>query len=121
MPNYKMNILYQNNGQIKSKRTTVNMSSPSANEKRLKTFHVVGNGLKKCWTTNGRIKFIITAFGIFGSFFCVGIFQETIMRGCYGNDTSENCKYGERFKYAITIVLVKCFFGLVFVQGIQKI
>lgn len=89
----------------------------SSSEKRPKTIYAVSNAFKKCWTTNGRVKFIITALGIFGSFFCVGILQEVIMKGCYADDTRGNCKFGERFKYPITLVLVKCFFDLVFVQG----
>lgn len=120
IPNYKIDQLFPIVGQIKSNNDIVNMSNhtdPNLTEKRLKTVHVFRNALKKCWTTNGRIKFIITALGIFGSFFCVGILQEMVMRGCYGDDTSKNCKHGERFKYAMTLVLVKSFCGLVFVQG----
>lgn len=103
-----------------STRHCVNMynsTDPIPSEKPIKTNQVVWNALKKCWISNGRIKFIITALGIFGSFFVVGILQEMIMRGCYGSDV-DNCKQGERFKHATTTVLVKCLCGLVFVQGI---
>lgn len=74
------------------------------------------SAIKNCWTANGKIKFIIIALGIFVSFVYVGVFQEKIMRGCYG-DTNKDCKNGEKFKFAITLVLVKSFCGLVFVTG----
>lgn len=73
--------------------------------------------IKHHWKSNGRIKFIFVALGIFVSFVYVGVFQEKIMKGCYG-DTSKNCDNGERFKYAITLVFVKSFCGLVFIKGI---
>lgn len=40
------------------------------------------------------------------------------MRGCYGDDTSDDCKNGERFSHATTVVLFKTFVGLIFIQGI---
>lgn len=84
-----------------------------------KSFSTVGNTLKICWKNNGKIKLIFTAIGIFLSFVCVGIFQEKIMRGCYGDesDKSGKCKHGDRFEFAVTLVLVKTFFGLLIVLG----
>lgn len=91
----------------------------NASEKCAKSFPFVVTTLKNCWKNNGKVKLIFTAFGIFLSFVCVGIFQEKIMKSCYGDEDDRNgeCKHGERFRYAVTLVLVKTFFGLFFVLG----
>lgn len=90
--------------------------SPTA-EKRFKIFRTAGNAIKNVWNSNGKIKFILVALGIFVSFVYVGVFQETIMKGCYGEDKSNNCENGEQFKFASSLVLVKSFCGLVIISG----
>lgn len=85
-------------------------------EKQRKAIHVVANTYRSHWKKNGKVKFLFTAMCIFVLFCYVGIIQEKIMRGCYGDD-SNNCKNGERFTGAMTVVLVKTFFGLIFIQG----
>lgn len=97
-----------------------NQTDSPTTERRCKVFYSAGNAIRNCWEANGKIKFIFVALGIFVSFIYVGIFQETIMRGCYGEDTSNECENGEKFKYAITLVLVKSFCGLVFIIGKSK-
>lgn len=72
--------------------------------------------IKELWTSNGKVKFIFVALGILVSFVYVGVFQETIMKGCYGG-TNKQCTDGEKFTYATTLVFVKSFCGLVFIQG----
>lgn len=77
----------------------------------------VWNAFQKSWQNNGRFKFIVVALGIFLSYFIVGILQEKIMRGCYGDDTSKKCEKGEKFTYAITIALVQNVFAFIIIRG----
>lgn len=76
----------------------------------------VWNAFQKSWQNDGRMKFIVVALGIFLSYFIVGILQEKIMRGCYG-DTSEKCEKGEKFTYAISIALVQNLFAFIIIRG----
>lgn len=76
--------------------------------------------IKNVWTSNGKIKFLFVALGILVSFVYVGVFQEKIMRGCYGG-TTKDCSDGEKFKFATTLVFVKSFCGLVFIQGTYEL
>lgn len=109
---------------MKLRHVTVKMeknTNPPASEKRLKIYHVIASTAKNYWKKNGKVKFIFTALGIIVLFVYVGILQEKIMRGCYGDNESNDCSHGEKFKYELTLVLVKSFFALIFVQGILKI
>lgn len=115
-------ILHSSNSQIELNHATVKMDDHKEppTEKQLKAIHVIANTYRSHWKKNGMAKLLFTAFCIFVLFLYVGIIQEKMMRGCYG-DTSDNCKNGERFTYAMTVVLVKTFFGLIFIQGIYLI
>lgn len=62
------------------------------------------------WAENGRLKFIIIALGIFVSFLCVGLLQETFMKNTYGEEK-------EKFKYANTLVEVSLVSGLIFINS----
>lgn len=75
--------------------------------------------IRHSWKNNGRLKFITTALGIFLSYFVVGILQEKIMRGCYGDTVNKDCRNGERFKYAVTLVCVQSLCALTFIKGIN--
>lgn len=76
--------------------------------------------IKSFWTSNGKIKFLFVALGILVSFVYVGVFQEKIMRGCYGGDVKDGCKDGEKFRFATSLVFVKSFCGLIFIQGVYN-
>lgn len=75
------------------------------------------DAIRESWTNNGRIKFILTALGIFLSFICVGILQERIMRGCYGDEGNKDCPPERRFKYAITLVAVQMLSAFILIKS----
>lgn len=75
--------------------------------------------IRHSWKHNGRLKFMITALGIFLSYFIVGILQEKVMRGCYGDTVHKDCRNGERFKYAVTLVGVQSLCAFTFIKGIE--
>lgn len=77
----------------------------------------VWNAFQKSWQNNGRFKFIVVALGIFLSYFIVGILQEKIMRGCYGNVDGKKCADNDKFTYAITIALVQNVFAFIIIRG----
>lgn len=67
-------------GQIKSRHVTVSMvnhTDLSSSRKQPKS-HVIWDVLKTYWATNGQIKFILTALGIFGSFFALEYFKKRL-------------------------------------------
>lgn len=74
--------------------------------------------IRHSWKHNGRLKFITTALCIFFSYFIVGILQEKIMRGCYGDSVNKDCRNGERFKFAVTLVGVQSLCAFLFIKGI---
>lgn len=94
------------------------MYAPS--ESVLNALRVIGIAIENCWKKNGKGKFIFIALGIILTFVYVGYLQEKIMSGCYGVDTRENCKHGDKFKFELTLVLIKNIFGLTFVEGIRS-
>lgn len=73
--------------------------------------------IQHSWKNNGRLKFITTAVGIFFAYFIVGILQEKIMRGCYGDSINKDCRDGERFKYAVTLVGVQSLCAFLFIKS----
>lgn len=75
--------------------------------------HVIQNS----WETNGRLKFILIALGIFVSYICHGMFMERIMRGCYGDEGNKNCPDEKKFKYAIALVAVQMLCAFTAVRG----
>lgn len=87
-------------------------SSPSR-ESRFKPIHIVVSYVGRHWEENGNVKLVITALGIFLSYFLVGILQEKIMRGDY---CDENGKC-ERFDYAVTLICVQFIFSFTFIKG----
>lgn len=68
--------------------------------------------LKNQWDENGRVKFVIVALGIFVSYLMVGILQEKIMKGRYGEGEDE-----ERYTYSNTLVEVSLVSGLIFINS----
>lgn len=69
----------------------------------------------KSWQNNGRLKFIVSALGIFVSYFVFGIFQEKMMRGCYG-DSTNGCKKEDKFSYSVVVSLVQNVFAFVTIR-----
>lgn len=88
--------------------------SHSSSENQWKPIRII----RHSWKNNGRLKFITTALCIFFSYFVVGILQEKIMRGCYGDSVNKDCRNGERFKYAVTLVGVQSLCAFLFIKGI---
>lgn len=108
----------QNQTDNQSKCTVLNLSGrldDPSKESRIKLFHIV----KCCWKKNYRIKFIITAFGIFISYLCVGILQEKIMKSHYGDQINADGTKGEKFTYANTLAAVSLLSGFIFIGGKQ--
>lgn len=95
--------------------TVVRVSDPSI-ENRSKFYHI-HHAISQSWADNGRIKFIITAVGIFLSFLYVGALQERIMRGCYGDEDNKDCPPERRYKHAITLVAVQMLCAYILVKG----
>ena len=56
-----------------------------------------------------KIRLTACAIGIFGFYFCFGIFQEKITRGTYGHGDNQ-----ERFTCTMTLVLCLCLFNYLF-------
>lgn len=75
--------------------------------------HMVRNS----WMKNGRVKFVLTAIGIFLSYLCVGVMQERIMKGRYGTVVNDDNTIGEKYEYANTLVEVHITFGLICVRS----
>lgn len=73
--------------------------------------------IRHSWKNNGRLKFITTALCIFFAYFIVGVLQEKIMRGCYGDSINKDCRDGERFKYAVTLVGVQSLCAFLFIKS----
>lgn len=67
------------------------------------------------WAKNGRVKFVITAVGVFSTYLIIGILQEKIMKTPYGANNDDTI--GETFKYANTLVDVYLIFGLIFMKS----
>lgn len=93
--------------------STNDTKSHSSNSNRLKIIRII----RHSWKNNGRLKFITTALCIFFAYFLVGIFQEKIMRGCYGDSVNKDCRNGEKFKYAVTLVGVQSLCAFIFIRS----
>lgn len=93
-------------------KPTLESQSDPATKSRLER---IGRAIQQNWKNNGRLKFIITAVGIFITYMYVGILQERMMRGCYGDDVNKDCRNGEKFKYAVTLVAAQslCAFTII--------
>lgn len=92
--------------------TAVNVADDADAPTNESPFSVI-RAIQTSWKNNGRLKFILTAAGIFVAYLCVGMLQEKIMRGCYG----DNC---ERFKYAVTLVGVQSLCAFIFIKSKKK-
>lgn len=88
-------------------------ASHSSNTNQLKIIRM----FRHSWRKNGRLKFVTTALCIFFAYFLVGICQEKIMRGCYGDAVNKDCRNGEKFKYAVTLVLVQSLCAFLFIRS----
>lgn len=88
-------------------------ASHSSNTNQLKIVRMI----RHSWTNNGRLKFVSTALCIFLTYFLVGICQEKIMRGCYGDSVNKDCRNGEKFKYAVTLVGVQSLCAFIFIRS----
>lgn len=73
--------------------------------------------VEKSWLKNGRVKFVITAIGICLSYLYVGLLQEKIMKGRYGDGVNGDGTIGETFKYANTLVEVYLIFGFIIIKS----
>lgn len=88
-------------------------ASHSSNKNQLKIIRMV----RHSWKKNGRLKFLTTALCIFFAYFLVGVLQEKTMRGCYGDPVNKDCRNGERFKYAITLVAAQSLCAFLFIKS----
>ena len=63
-----------------------------------------------------KIRLTACAIGIFGFYFCFGIFQEKITRGTYGHGDNQ-----ERFTCTMTLVLCLCLFNYLFARIVSSL
>ena len=63
-----------------------------------------------------KLRFTACAIGIFGFYFCFGIFQEKITRGTYGNGENQ-----ERFTCTMALVLCLCLVNYLFAVIISSL
>lgn len=89
------------------------ISDPPSKPSHFKLQHMMIN----CWKEHDRVKFIITALGIFLSYLCVGIFHEKIMKTRYGNEKNADGSIGETYTYANTLAGVSILSGFIFIGG----
>lgn len=89
------------------------ISDPPSKARHFKLQHMMIN----CWKEHDRVKFIITALGIFLSYLCVGIFHEKIMKTRYGNENNADGSIGEMYTYANTLAGVSILSGFIFIGG----
>lgn len=68
---------------------------------------------------NDKSRLIISASGIFVSYFIFGMLQEKITRGRYGTEENDDGTVGERFTFTLALVGVQCLFNWMFVKGKQ--
>lgn len=80
-------------------------------------FSQITNVIRQSWESNGRLKFILIAIGIFVSFICHGMFMETLTRGCYGDKIDNKCPDDKKFKYPIAMVSVQMLCAFAAVKG----
>lgn len=73
--------------------------------------------IQQSWESNGRLKFMLIALGIFVSFICHGMFMERIMRGCYGDEGNKNCPDEKKFTYPIALVAIQMLCAFTAVRG----
>lgn len=71
--------------------------------------------VKSCFTSDAFKQFFYAA-GIITCFSIIGIFQEKIMRSCYGGEFVEGVCQGEKFKFELTLVLIYCIWFSIFAQ-----
>lgn len=64
-------------------------------------------------------RFVVSALGIFFSYFYFGILQEKITRGKYG--ANEDGNLGEKFTFTLTLVGVQCLWNWIFAKGRKDI
>lgn len=92
----------------------INDTDSHSSRKQSKLIRIIQHS----WKHNGRLKFIITALCIFFAYFFVGVLQEKIMRGCYGDAVNKDCRNGERFKYAVTLVGIQSLCAFLLIKSI---
>lgn len=66
---------------------------------------------------NDKSRMLFSAAGIFVSYSIFGVLQEKITRGRYGEELSDDGKFGERFTFTLALVGVQCFFNWLFAKG----
>lgn len=64
-----------------------------------------------------KTKFIVSALGIFFSYFYYGILQEKITRGRYGDIRNDDGSHGEKFTFTLMLVGVQCLINWIFAKG----
>lgn len=94
-----------------------NRIESSSKNNQFKLVHIVENLIERYWNKNGKIKLIITAFGIIMSYLIVGILQEKITKSHYCDEIG-NC---DKFKYELTLVGIQFIFSFTFIKGNFKI
>lgn len=75
--------------------------------------------VNRIWA-NRHFRLIGISLGILLCFLIYGIFQEKIMRGCYGGE-GEKCLGGDKYKYELTLVGSLCFFYCIVARGNQNL
>jgi solute carrier family 35 (UDP-galactose transporter), member B1 len=66
---------------------------------------------------NDKSRLLISASGIFVSYFIFGMLQEKVTRGRYGSEENDDGTIGERFTFTLALVGVQCLFNWLFVKG----
>lgn len=66
---------------------------------------------------NDKTRLMVSAGGIFVSYFIFGMLQEKITRGRYGTEENIDGTVGERFTFTLALVGVQCLFNWLFVKG----
>jgi solute carrier family 35 (UDP-galactose transporter), member B1 len=66
---------------------------------------------------NDKSRLMVSASGIFVSYFIFGMLQEKITRGRYGDEENIDGSAGERFTFTLALVGVQCLFNWLFVKG----
>ncbi|XP_055306526.1 solute carrier family 35 member B1 homolog [Sitodiplosis mosellana] len=112
-----MSHLNANENPTEANYTAVEMAARPQQSPTESRFKRIASSIGRQWEENGKVKFIITALGIFLSYMLVGYLQEIIMRGKYC-DESDKC---ERYEYAVTLVCVQFLFSFTFIKALDII
>jgi hypothetical protein len=69
---------------------------------------------------NHHFRMIGISLGILLCFFFYGIYQEKIMRGCYGG-LGDKCTDGDKYKFELTLVGILCLWYAIVARGNQNL